>query len=153
MVFESETPGWKIQSPSMIVLRVPWLPFRETRIPSSFPSSIFRPFYNIFSSPPSIPETSSTIRKLGGSPHLPFSSCPHNYAALGASVLPSFLKIYPPFVLHANTNTPTPPWEDGGRILRGISLSPEWRAGKLISYDGTNKNSVLRADYPSSSHE
>lgn len=144
----------------MIVLRVPWLPFCETRtrnrVSSSFPSS-FRPFcaFRTFLSlslslgPPSFDPNKlgdSKVRRLS-SPSI-FSSCSRLIGGIitplgRASVQPCFLKIYPLFVLHANT--PTPP-SRADRSSSSISL--EWRAEKLISYE-TNKNSVLRVDYPS----
>lgn len=109
---------------------------------ASRPPSL-RPFSNIFSLGP---QTSSAIRKLAGSRHLPFSSCSHrrnNYAA--RSVQACFLKIY-------SSVRPTREHEhayaslEGGQILlsRGLRISHE---EKLISYDGTNKNSDLRVDY------
>lgn len=103
----------------MIVLRVPWLPFRETRIPSSFPSSIFRPFYNIFSSPKQVRRFESQAALLTF--HFP-------RALIGGIItrLSCFLplKIYPPFVLHANTNTPTPPFVQ--RMADGSSSPPRF---------------------------
>lgn len=93
---------------------------------ASRPPSL-RPFSNIFSLGP---QTSSAIRKLAGSRHLPFSSCSHrrnNYAA--RSVQACFLKIY-------SSVRPTREHEhayaslEGGQILlsRGLRISLEWRS-------------------------
>lgn len=114
---------------------------------ASRPPSL-RPFSNIFSLGP---QTSSAIRKLAGSRHLPFSSCSHrrnNYAArsgLGASVLPENIFLCPSYTrtrtrLRLSRGRTDPP------LPRFTYLS---RMEKLISYDGTNKNSDLRVDYPS----